>query len=304
MTGPGISSSSGAPRELVIAKTSVVRIDWIAWVLVAPALSLLAFAFIAPLVTFFRYSVWTYSNGFLKNSFSTSAFRTFVTSEYWHHVLSSTVALAFETTALGILIGYPIAYALWKIQSTIIRTILAVVVFSPLVISTVVRAYGWEVVLSDHGAVNVIFGLVRPPGAAPVVLIYNLVGVLITLVHLVLPFLVFPIYVSLSRINPTLLEAAQDLGAGWWTVFRRVTVPLTMPGVVTAINITFSIGLGVYVVPALLGGGRVQVLSITIFDSASNVDWPSASVGGMALLILALVAVVVSRRLLRIGSFD
>lgn len=280
------------------------RIDLLAWGLILPAVALAGFAFVAPLLTFFRYSVWTYSNGFLTNAFSLSAYSTFISSSYWHQVLLQTLELATETTVLGLLLGYPLAYALWKMRSVGARITLAIIVFSPLVISTVVRAYGWEVVLSDHGPVNYVLALLRPSGSGPVALIYNLTGVLIALVHLVLPFLVFPIYVSLSRINPTLLEAAQDLGAGWLAVFRRITLPLSLPGVVTAINLTFSIGLGVYVVPALIGGGRVQVLPITIFDSASNVNWPNAAVGGIVLLLLAISAVALSRLLLRFSSFD
>jgi putative spermidine/putrescine transport system permease protein len=280
------------------------RLDWVAWTLIVPALGIASFAFLAPLVTFFRYSVWTYSNGTLRQKFSLSAFTTFISSPYWHQVLLTTLVLAFVTTALGLLVGYPIAFALWKLRSVKARIAVAIIVFSPLVISTVVRAYGWEVLLSDHGPVNVMLGKIRPAGSGPVTLIYNLNGVLIALIQLILPFLVFPIYVSLSKVSPSLADAAEDLGAGWLTVFRRVTLPLSMPGVVTAINMTFSIGLGIYVVPSMLGGGRVQVLSIAIFNSASSVNWPAAAVCSMVLLLIACAGVVASRQLLRISSFD
>jgi len=151
--------------------------------------------------------------------------------------------------------------------------------------------------------VNYILKFVRH-SPDPVQLVFNLTGTLIALVHLILPFLVFPIYISLTRIDPTVLEAARDLGADWLTVFRRVTLPLSLPGLVTAANISFSIGLGIFVIPAFVGGGRVLVLPITIFDDTSVVNWPSAAVGGIVLLALALLAVGLFSRLLRFSSYS
>jgi putative spermidine/putrescine transport system permease protein len=264
---------------------------------------LFLFAYVAPLIIFFKNSFYSYNLASLSNTVSFQAYQTFITSPYWHTVLLQTVQLAALTTLIGVCVGYPLAYALWKIRSVGVRMTLSIIVFSPLVISSVVRAYGWEVLLSDNGAVNYILKFVRH-SPDPVQLVFNLTGTLIALVHLILPFLVFPIYISLTRIDPTVLEAARDLGADWLTVFRRVTLPLSLPGLVTAANISFSIGLGIFVIPAFVGGGRVLVLPITIFDDTSVVNWPSAAVGGIVLLALALLAVGLFSRLLRFSSYS
>jgi putative spermidine/putrescine transport system permease protein len=296
------SAAVDAARAAVPARRRRVRVDALAWALLSPAIGLLVFAYFAPLVIFIKNSFYTYNLGHLSENVTVQPYLTFATSAYWHRVLFQTIQLAGLTTVLAICVGYPLAYALWRLKSAVIRMALAIVVFSPLVISSVVRAYGWQVLLSDNGAVNFLLSFVRH-GAGPVHLIYNQTGVLIALVHLILPFVVFPIYVSLTRVDSSVLEAARDLGANWPAVFRRITLPLSLPGLVTAANISFSIGLGIFVVPALIGGGRVLVLPVTIFQDTSVVNWPSAAVGGLVLLALALLAVALFSRLLRFSSF-
>ena len=114
----------------------------------------------------------------------------------------------------------------------------ALLIFSPILVSVVVRSYGWIVLLSDQGPVNWLLlrlGIV----AEPVTLVFNLFGVVISLTHVFLPFVVFPIFSSLTRLDPELKEAAEDLGAGWWTTFRRITFPLSLPGVVAGAQICF-----------------------------------------------------------------
>jgi putative spermidine/putrescine transport system permease protein len=96
-----------------------------------------------------------------------------------------------------------------------------------------------------------------------------------------------------------LKEAAEDLGAGWWTTFRRVTLPLSLPGVVAGAQICFTLALGAFVTPSMLGGGRVLVLPLQIYNATTEINWPVAAVGGMALLLISMVAVAGFNRLLR-----
>jgi putative spermidine/putrescine transport system permease protein len=99
-----------------------------------------------------------------------------------------------------------------------------------------------------------------------------------------------------------LAEAATDLGAGWWTVFRRITFPLSLPGLIAGTQICFTLALGAFVTPALLGGGHVLVLPLEIYQATSNIDWPLASVGNLALLVMAFVVVSAFNRLIRLAE--
>ena len=114
-----------------------------------------------------------------------------------------------------------------------------------------------------------------------------------------LPFVVFPIFSSLVRLDPELKQAAEDLGATWWTTFRRITFPLSLPGVVAGAQICFTLALGAFVTPAMLGGGRVLVLPLQVYNATSEINWPVAAVGGMTLLIVSMVAVAGFNRLLK-----
>src|SRR5262249_32659575 len=119
----------------------------------------------------------------------------------------------------------------------------------------------------------------------------NARGVVISLTHILLPFAVFPIYSVLGRLDASLKEAARDLGAGPWATFWRVTLPLTLPGGVSGGLICFTLALSAFVTPQLLGGGRVQVLPLQIYNSTVEVNWPEGAVTSLALLVLSTGAV-------------
>ena len=102
---------------------------------------------------------------------------------------------------------------------------------------------------------------------------------MLSLTHVFLPFVVFPIFCSMVRLDPAVKDAAYDLGAGPWTMFRRVTFPLTLPGVVAGAQICFTLALGAFVTPAILGGGRVLALPLEIYQATTDIDWPMAAVG-------------------------
>src|SRR5262249_28567980 len=125
----------------------------------------------------------------------------------------------------------------------------------------------------------------------PLSLLFNMRGVVVSLTHILLPFAIFPIYSVLGRIDATLKEAARDLGAGWWETFLRITLPLTMPGVVAAALICFTLALSAFVTPQLLGGGRVQVLPLTVYNSTVEINWPDGAVASLTLLALSVLAV-------------
>ena len=266
--------------------------------LLLPTLAVMIYAFVAPLVNFFEYSFYRFRRGRLEQVFSLDTYSRFLFDEYYHIIIYDTLKMATLVTVLSLIIGYPLAYALYRINRPSIQRWLGLLIFSPILVSVVVRSYGWIVLLSDQGPVNwflLKLGIV----SEPVTLVFNLIGVVISLTHVFLPFVVFPIFSSLTRLDPALKEAAEDLGAGWWTTFRRVTFPLSLPGVVAGAQISFTLALGAFVTPAMLGGGRVLVLPLQVYNATSEINWPVAAVGGMALLVISMIAVAGFNRLLK-----
>jgi putative spermidine/putrescine transport system permease protein len=226
------------------------------------------------------------------------AWQRFLADPYYWNVVGTTLYLAVIVTALSLLIGYPTAYAISKIRRPGWALAAYVTLFAPILVSVVVRTYGWLLLLSNTGAVNYVLrslGLVREP----VALIFNATGIVIAMVHILLPFMVFPIMSVIGQLTPDLKEAAMDLGANRWQTFRRVTIPLTLPGVVSGSQIVFTLMISAFVTPFLMGGGKVQILSGLIYRDMEAVNLGFASVVSLVLLALAGVILALSNRLVR-----
>lgn len=293
-----VALPAAAGRDILLPAPVPLRRRIIPWLLLAPILTVMAYAFIFPLLVFFQYSFWRFEYGQLIEDFTLAAYVDFITDPYFHGIILSTLRMAAITTFCAVAVGYPLAYALWRLSRPGLQRLFALIIFSPILVSVVVRSYGWTVLLADQGPVN--WALQTFLGfPEPVRLVFNLTGVVISLTHVFLPFVVFPIYSTMMRLDPTLREAAMDLGAGWWTTFRRVTFPLTLPGLLAGAQIAFTLALGAFVTPQLLGGGRVLVLPLQVYRATTDINWPLAAVGGLALLLMALVTVVLSNRLLK-----
>jgi len=290
---------SAAPaRPVVVPAKAPFSRRIVPWLLLAPVLAVMFYAFVAPLLVFFQYSFYRFEYGKLIEDFTFAAYIDFLTDSYFHTIVYDTVRMALITTICSVIVGYPLAYALWRLTWPGLQRWFGLIIFSPILVSVVVRSYGWTVLLADQGPVNWFLQtiLMFPE---PVRLVFNLTGVVISLTHVFLPFVVFPIYSTMTRLDPSLREAAMDLGAGWWTTFRRVTFPLTLPGLLAGAQIAFTLALGAFVTPQLLGGGRVLVLPLQVFTATTDINWPLAAVGGIALLVLAMITVAISNRLLR-----
>lgn len=285
------------PASSVIERERMrARVKWPAWALLSPILLLVVAVFVLPVGLFLQYSFYRFRSGRLEEVFSLDTYWRFLTDELYLITIYDTLKLAILSTVLCVAISYPLAYAMWRTRSAKLQKFIALVVFAPVLVSVVVRSYGWTVLLADQGPVNYLLmklGLTTEP----ISLVYNMTGTVISLAHVFLPFVVFPILASMLRLDPTLREAAEDLGAGWWTIFRRITLPLTLPGAIAGAQICFTLALGSFVTPAILGGGRVLVLPIQIYTATSDINWPVAAVGGLCLLVMAFIAVVLFGRL-------
>lgn len=220
------------------------------------------------------------------------------TDRYYWGVVGTTLQLAAVVTALALLLGYPAAYAMARIRRPAVLLAVYMVLFAPILVSVVVRTYGWLLLLANDGAVNYVLlrsGLVRDP----VPLMFNQTGIVIAMVHILLPFMTFPILSVITQLGGELKEAAMDLGADRWQTFRRVTLPLTLPGVISGCQIVFTLTLSAFVTPFLMGGGKVQVLSGVIYRDMEAVNLGFAAVIALAMLGLAVAILVVSNRLTR-----
>jgi ABC-type spermidine/putrescine transport system permease subunit I len=202
-------------------------------------------------------------------------------------VFWATLSLSLATAALCVLLGYPVAYFL-ATASRLWRTIGFIFVLLPFWTSLLVRTYAWIALLGRNGVINralLDLGFIDQP----LQLLYNFGGVLIGIVHVLLPYMVFPIYASLVRIDRNVVLAAEGLGAGDFAVFWRIYLPLTANGVFAGTALVFTLSLGAFVTPALLGGGRIIMIANLIQQEVSQfIDWPLASALAGILLTAAL----------------
>ena len=257
-----------------------------------PGFGITAGIFAAAMLLLFSYSAYTFRGGQLTEEVSFLAWQKFFLDPFYWGIVGNTLQLALGATAVALLIGYPTAYALTKVRSQKLLIAAYLIIFSPLLVSVVVRVYGWLLLLSDTGVINqtlLAVGLIDEP----IRMIFNNTGVIIALVHILLPFMIFPILSVLLQFDHAQREAANDLGAGRVRTFLRVVLPMSLPGVVAGAQIVFTLAISSFVTPAILGGGKVQVLSRHIWFNVVDVNWPLAAVEAIALLVLALAALAV-----------
>jgi len=259
--------------------------------LLAPAMGLMMILYVIPLGFYFINSFHLFRDGRILPIWTLQTYVDYFTDPFSYKIIEESVRLSLLVTALALVIGYPVAYALHtRVRGTGSRAVLSLLLFSPLLVSVVVRTYGWFILLANQGLVNT---TLRATGVItePLSLLFNFRGVVISLTHIMLPFAIFPIYSVMGRLDQSLKEAATDLGAGWWETFVRITLPLTMPGVVAGALICFTLALSAFVTPRLLGGGRVQVLPLMVYNNTVEINWPTGAVSGLTLLLLSVTAV-------------
>jgi spermidine/putrescine transport system permease protein len=197
--------------------------------------------------------------------------------------------LALMTTVLSLAIGFPVA---WYIvcQSSTRRKVLLTLVSLPFWINTLIRTYCWILILRDEGLINRFLEWLSI-AQHPLPLLYNQGAILVGLVYTFLPFMVLPIYATLERLDPRLIEAAYDLYADRWQLFRRVIWPLTKPGIAAGTVLVFAPALGAFLQPDLLGGGKQLLIgSLIEMQFTSSRNWPF----GAALSMLVTFAVLVA----------
>jgi putative spermidine/putrescine transport system permease protein len=263
--------------------------------LLAPATALTAAVFWASMLILLVMSVYP----FLAHAaprLSVAAWAKFFADPYYWGVVFTTLRIAIVVTGLTLLLGYPAAYAMARITRPGLLLAAYLILFAPILVSVVVRTYGWLLLLGKEGAVNYLLmaaGLRREPLS----LIFNETGIIIAMAHILLPFMVFPLLSVIAQLRTEVKEASMDLGANRWQTFRRVTLPLTLPGIISGGQIVFTLTISAFVTPFLMGGGKVQVLSGLIYRDMEAVNLSFASVTAYVLLAISVVILALSNRL-------
>lgn len=215
--------------------------------------------------------------------------------------LMTTFQLAVLVTVICLVIGYPLAYLAAQMSPRAASLVMLCVLF-PFWTSLLVRTYAWLVILQRRGLVNTWLqklGLIEEP----LRLVHNFTGTLIGMTHIMLPFMVLPLYAAMKAISPDYLRAAANLGASPTRAFWQIYVPLSRPGIVAGAIVVFVLSLGFYVTPALLGGGRVMMWSMQIERSiAVYADWGAASALGVVLLVITLGILWLVSRIASLGA--
>ncbi|GHH71907.1 polyamine ABC transporter permease [Streptosporangium violaceochromogenes] len=268
-----------APRAAASAQRARRRRAWTPYALVTPAVAYLALVFVTAMLLVVSYSTRRESTAALTAPLDLSTWSGYLSDGYYWGVLGTTLRIALEVVVLTLLVAYPTAWLLSRMRRGVRFAAAVLVLFSPVLVSVVVRSYGWILLLADNGPIAAM---------SPVGLLYHEAGVVIALIHVELPFAVFPLMTVMSGLPGRVLEAAADLGAGPLQRFRRVVLPLSLPGVVAAAQIVFALTVSAFATPALLGGGRVQVLSELIYANIAQLSWPLAAVQAIVLLAVSL----------------
>ena len=263
---------------------------------IAPLLVVMIVAFNAPILYMLGLAFWDKTRGF-----TLEHYQGLLETPVYLKVLGNTMRIALIATIANVAVGYPLAHWMRGLSGPG-RAVAITLVVLPFWVSILVRTYAWIVVLGNAGLVNRFLqwtGLTD----APVSFLYNELGVTIGMANVLLPFLVLPLFAAMIRIDDRLLQAAASLGAPARTIFWKVYFPLTLPALAAGTLLVFILCLGFYITPAVLGGGRVPMIS-NLLDTLINQipRWEQASAISTILLIVTLMIFAAYRRLDRRAS--
>ncbi|WP_206996969.1 ABC transporter permease [Trinickia mobilis] len=265
------------------------------WLLIAPPLLLVSVFYLYPLAQVLFISVTEPAPG-LQN------FALLGTSASIQHMLVTTVRVCATTTAVAVLLGYVVSYAM-TFSSPRARNLTMVLVVIPMWVSALVRAFAWVALLQRQGLVN---SLLMASGVTerPLSLVWNELGVVIGMVHYMLPYAVLPLFSSMRDIDGRCITAARGLGASRWQTFWRIFLPLSLPGVIGAAVLVFVYSLGFFVVPAILGGGKtVMVAEYVRLQIVELLNWGQGTMLAVSLLVSVTATLGVAIRLLGAKRF-
>jgi putative spermidine/putrescine transport system permease protein len=269
MATPAKSSSSGA------------------WWLIAPGAIWMILFLVVPLLMIFYVSFWTQTTFKIEPILTLKSWQQFFASDTYLSSLWTTVRIWLIVLATTFIIGYPTALFVGLfLKSKTLSTVLLVICVIPFWTSFLIRVLAWRPMLGKEGAINIVlqyFGIVDHPIEA---LLFTELSVIIGMTQIYCVFMVGPIAFMLGRIDPNIIEAARDLGAGFWRIFRKIIFPLSLPGVVVGAIFVSVMVLGEFATASALSGRKVNLLGNIIVTQVGSLKWALASVVGVILTVI------------------
>jgi putative spermidine/putrescine transport system permease protein len=254
------------------------------------------FIFQAALVLMLMAAFFKYEFPTVIYEFTLESFQRFFSNWLYVDTLLRTLRIAGIITIFALLMGYPLAHSLARTRSRYERTVLVTGVLISLFVGLLERIYAWMVLLRDGGIINNLLDFL---GFHRLELMYNDVGIIIASTHYLLPYSILILTASIQSISPSLEEAADGLGASRVRTFIDVTLPLSLPGILSCALLTFSMGTSAFVVPMLMGGGKVWMLSNMIYDRVIfTLNLPLGSAMSLILMLFSVVLVFFVNKLL------
>lgn len=268
-----------------------------ALLLLLPIAAINLLGFVAPVANLVSFSFREVeATGAMLGGASIQSWINIATDRFYLELLANSVMISLLITFLTLVTSYPIALLLHRVRGTP-RTLLMVLVITPLLTSAVVRTYGWIALLLDDGVVN--NGL-KALGLPVMRLMFNTTGVVVGLTEILMPYMVLSLLAGFGRLDPRVEEAATSLGASPFQAFWRVVLPLTLPGIALGCLLCFVLAVSSFITPKLLGGGRVFLLATEIYDQAMvTLNWPLASTLSIMILLIFGAALLVYTRAVR-----
>lgn len=262
-------------------KTSLAAYPYFAWsalFIVIPLLIVLFFSFTTKTSTGYSFSLENYTRLF---------------SSQYFNIFARSIWLAFISTILCLIIGYPVAYIISQMKLSR-RNFLIMLFILPMWMNFLLRTYAWMPILGKTGIINNILGKI---GIAPISFLYNEGAVLLGMVYNFLPFMVLPLYTILIKMDQDLINAAADLGANRFKIFLKVILPLSLPGIFSGITMVFMPAVSTFVISRLLGGGQFMLLGNLIEQQYTTMgDWNFGSAISIFMMIIILIFMAITSK--------
>ena len=260
--------------------------------LVYPYIAWAAVMIVVPMLMILVYAFTKEGNSVRNFMFSLDSFKRFFSDPVFFEVLKRSLEIAVLTTFFCVLLGYPAAYAMvrsrFKIQWVLLTTI-------PTWINMLVRTYAWRGMLDNKGLINSFLGLI---GLGPFKMLETTFAVVLGMVYNFIPFMILQIYNSLEKIDKSYLEAAADLGANRVQAFLRVTLPLSVPGIISGITLVFLPAVSSFFIPKLLGGGQYVLIGNVIENQFLTAgDWSFGSAISLIMAAVIIISMYITRRI-------
>ena len=262
-------------------KMTYPYVIWISIMIVLPMLLIMFYAFTKQ------------GNSVTRFTFTLENFKRFVTDTVFLEVLGRSLRVALTTTVLCVLLGYPAAYYIARCSEGLKMKWVLIITF-PTWINMLVRTYAWIGILQDEGVINSLLGML---GLGPITMLYTEFAVVLGMVYNFIPFMILQIYTSLTKMDNSLIEAAQDLGANRFRCFMKITLPLSVPGIISGITLVFLPAVSSFCIPKMLGGGQyVLVGNVIETQFLTSGDWNFGSAISLIMAIIIMISMFITKK--------